>query len=108
MKDEARLQHILDAIALINIYMEEGKRDSKTKAAIERQIITIGEAVRYISPELKECYPLVPWQDIIGMRNIIIHEYFDVDIMTIWDTVEYHIPALYEWINNILNSTNNK
>ena len=55
-----------------------------------------------MSPELKEKYSVVPWSDIIAMRNILVHEYYKVDEETIWTVAEHKIPALSDWIEGIL------
>jgi len=54
----------------------------------------IGEAARKISQETKNAHPDIPWKDITGMRNRLIHEYFRIDIEKVWDTVRNDIPVL--------------
>ncbi len=54
----------------------------------------IGEAVRGISPEFRAANPDIPWSDIIGMRNILIHHYFGIDRAAVWNVVERDLPAL--------------
>jgi uncharacterized protein with HEPN domain len=62
----------------------------------------IGEAVRNISPELKRKCPTVPWQKVIGMRNILIHEYFGVDVELTWKTVQRDLPVLKRELLSLL------
>lgn len=54
----------------------------------------IGEAVRGISPEFRAASPDIPWSDIIGMRNILVHHYFGIDRDAVWNVVERDLPAL--------------
>lgn len=101
-RDSERLAHILDCCAKIESYFSSGDRDEKTQDAIERNLTIIGEACRVISDELKSEYPLIPWSEIRGMRNILVHEYYITEKETIWDVAENKIPALKNWVEGIL------
>lgn len=101
-KDKVRLLHILESIQRIQSFTENGDRDEKTESAVLREITVMGEAARHISEQIKESYPDIPWKNIIGIRNILVHEYFQVEAETVWDTVEHKIPALKSWIEGIL------
>ncbi|MEW6448056.1 MAG: HepT-like ribonuclease domain-containing protein [Bacillota bacterium] len=70
--------------------------------AVIRRLTIIGEAVKSISPELKRECPAIPWQKITGMRNILIHEYFGVDVELTWKTVQRDLPVLKRELLNIL------
>lgn len=63
----------------------------------------IGEAVRNIPDEQRRLYPEIPWQSIVGMKNILVHEYWQVDIITIWRTVIVFLPSLKLVIPKMLN-----
>ena len=67
-----------------------------------RQLEIIGEATRRLSVTLKENYTQVPWEDIAGMRDKLIHDYFGVDIDLVWRTLEQDIPALKTAIGKVL------
>ena len=69
-------------------------KDDKTIFAVIRAIEIIGEAVKKIPPDVKTRYSEMPWQDMAGMRDKLIHEYFGADLKTVWDTVTRDIPAL--------------
>lgn len=66
--------------------------------AICRRLEIIGEAASKIDDEFKEKYPDVPWHKIVGMRNLLIHEYFHVDLDQVWNTIQKSIPELKEQI----------
>ena len=57
-----------------------------------------GEAVRHVSKDIRRTYPEVPWQDIAGMRDKLIHDYFGVDIEKVWDTAQQDLPVLKEQV----------
>jgi uncharacterized protein with HEPN domain len=97
--DKIRLQHISDAIAEIKNYVkgvsfDEFLANSMMKNACIRQLEIIGEASSRISDELKNEHKEVAWRPIIGLRNLLIHEYFGVDENVVWDVVENNLPEL--------------
>lgn len=73
---------------------EEFDRSSLHQHAIMKVIENVGEAARKISDETKAAHPEIPWSDIIGMRNRLIHDYFRIDLEKLWDTVQQDIPKL--------------
>jgi uncharacterized protein with HEPN domain len=70
----------------------EFSNDKMRVDAVLRNIQIMGEAARNISDEIKEMYPEVPWRRIIGLRNIVVHAYFGVDLETIWKIGKENIP----------------
>jgi uncharacterized protein with HEPN domain len=103
----AFLNHILDAIKKIEKYTqgideETFKINDLVQDGVIRQIEIIGEAVKRLSNELTSQYSHIPWQDIAGMRDKLIHDYFGVDLDTVWLTVEKDIPELKEEIKRVI------
>lgn len=76
--------------------------DTRTQFAVVRALEIIGEAARHIPATIRRRYPQVPWVDMRGMRNVLIHEYFGVDTQVLWRTVQEDIPPLTTEIRKIL------
>lgn len=108
MRNEAvYLRHILDAISRIeeytkNVNYEHFIHDPLVQDGIIRQLEIIGEAVKRLSPDLREKYTHIPWRDIAGMRDKLIHDYLGVDVDAVWDTVKRDIPILKMGIEKVL------
>jgi uncharacterized protein with HEPN domain len=75
--------------------------DPKTIRAVAFELTTIGEAVRAIPQEIQDKYSEIPWGEIKGIRNVLIHEYFRLDEEILWKTVKDDIPALIEMLEKI-------
>jgi len=67
-----------------------------------RHIQIIGEAARTLSEDLRKCAPEIPWSDIIGMRHIIVHHYFETDLEVVWKAVTSDIPRLKRMVLKLL------
>jgi len=76
--------------------------DSMVHDAVVRQIEIIGQAARNVSDQFQNKYPKLPWARMIGIRNKIIHEYFNVNYAIVWDTVKDDLPLLKKSIKKIL------
>lgn len=96
---EDYLQDILDAVAAIEqftagIEFEAFSQNLEKVFAVSRAIEIIGEAVKRIPASVKSQYPDIPWRDIAGMRDKLIHDYFNMDVAIIWEAVQEDIPQL--------------
>ncbi len=104
--DRAYLEHIRDAIARIESYAEAGEdsftADTKTQDAVIRNLEIIGEAVKGLSPALKEANSDIPWKRIAGMRDQLIHGYFGVNIDLVWGVVAHEMPLLKSKVEKLL------
>lgn len=104
--DSERLQDILEAIERIEQYAIQGKeifdRDELIQVWIAYHLQTIGEAARATSIELKLRFPSVPWEQVVGLRNVLVHEYFRVNVEIVWAVVEQDLPDLKQQIKLIL------
>lgn len=104
--DAGRLQDILEAID--KIQQRAGKdqrafeRDEMLQVWVMHHLQVIGEAVSRLTGELLERYPDVPWKNMIGMRNILVHQYFEVDLAVVWQVVAGDLPSLKAQIVSIL------
>jgi uncharacterized protein with HEPN domain len=83
-----------------NLESFEGNR--LLRSAVVQQLTVIGEAVAHLSREMQEGYTNIPWADIIGLRNIVVHNYFGIDWEEVWRTVAEDIPVLCIQISGIL------
>jgi uncharacterized protein with HEPN domain len=80
------------------------EQDVRTQYAVIRAIGIIGEAARSATPEFREQFPNVPWRQMTGMRDRVIHGYDDVELLVIWKTVQEDLPQLISRIEAILNA----
>lgn len=107
--DKARLRHILDAILEIENYslntdFSGFMKNSMMRFACIKQMEIIGEAGNHVSDEVKTIFSNVEWSQIIGMRNVFVHEYFGVDPKLVWEIIKVDLPGLKEKVIEILNS----
>jgi uncharacterized protein with HEPN domain len=98
-EDIAIIQDIKEAIDRITSYTsqmeyEDFLQDYKTQDAVIRNIEILGEASKLLSNEAKEKHPNIPWKDIAGTRDRLIHDYFGVNIDIVWDIAKNEIPFL--------------
>ncbi|OGY47393.1 MAG: hypothetical protein A3J65_00985 [Candidatus Buchananbacteria bacterium RIFCSPHIGHO2_02_FULL_45_11b] len=100
------LDDIKDAIGKIekyskNLSFNKFSKNNLVIDAIVRNLEVIGEAAKNISVKFKDEYKDIPWNEIAGMRNIIVHEYFNVDLEILWKTIQQDIPKLKKAIKKI-------
>ena len=103
-----RLRDILDAIGRIESYAVRGRRafegDELLQSWFVRHLQIIGEAVRALPQDVRDRASDVPWSKIVGMRHILVHDYFEVDQEAVWDVVERDLPDLKQKIAALLES----
>ena len=102
------LEDISNAILDIRSFVHDMSADAfmadkKTVNAVVRSLEVIGEATGKIPTDIRMRYPDVPWEEIIGMRNRLIHEYFGVDLDIVWQTIQDDLAALETAITTMLN-----
>lgn len=105
--NKVRLLHIIDAINEIEIYLQDSDlenfvNNSMMFNATLRQLEIIGEASNRLSEDLLAENPSIPWARIIGLRNLVIHEYFGVDDLTIWNVIKINLPELKEKVTLLI------
>lgn len=105
--DRVRLQHMLDAANEALTFVQGKARadldnDRMLVLSLVRELEIIGEAASNISRETRSLSSGIPWQDITGMRNRLIHAYFDVDLDIVWSTVTKDLPVLKAELEKIL------
>ncbi len=101
------ITHIFDAISSIQTEMKEITREQFNNSEVlqgfvERKLEIIGEATKQISDDFKTQHSNIPWKDMAGMRDILIHQYTEVDQDIVWETITQKIPPLKEQIAKIL------
>jgi uncharacterized protein with HEPN domain len=107
LDDKVRLRHMLEsaqeAISFLGD-MTEGELAQNRMAlnAIVRSVEIIGEAASQLTPEFRNNHPIVPWPKIVGMRNRLIHAYFDIDYELVFSTVRGDIPILVAQIKQLI------
>jgi uncharacterized protein with HEPN domain len=108
--EQERLRDIKDAIAAIRRHLGEAgetavaKEDPLLHDALLFQFVVIGEAVKHLAPETRKSTPEIPWTDIAGLRDLIAHEYFRIDVHRVLEIVERDLPPLEQAINRMLDN----
>ena len=106
MRDADRIAHLKQAIAdakesIAGITKEQFLQNKDKMAAAERYILIVGEASHMISADFKASHPEIPWQDMRDMRNIIAHEYMNVDYNEVWNAVTRDFDELKKFIDRL-------
>jgi len=105
--DAVRLRHMLDAAKEAVSFVDGLNFDSFASnrmvlLAIVRCVEIIGEAAANLTPEFREIHADIPWAQIVGMRNRLIHAYFDINVMLVWKTVIETLPSFIPTIEHLL------
>ncbi|QGG46393.1 HepT-like ribonuclease domain-containing protein [Heliorestis convoluta] len=109
-RDRIYLIHMLDSIEKIETYLqvisqEEFYQSTQLQDAVIRRLEIIGEAANKVSREFQQRNVGIPWSMIISMRNMLIHEYFGVDLEIVWDTYVHNLPELKNRLVCLLNES---
>ncbi len=110
-KDKAYLKDMLDAISDIEVFIgnineAEFYKNKEKKYAVVRALEIIGEAVKNLSKELRAKHKEIPWKEIVGMRDKLIHWYFGIKWELVWETVKNKIPELKDQLLKISGEQN--
>ncbi len=105
--DTVRIRHILDAAREAVTFAEGRDRmdlntDRKLNLSLVRLLEIIGEGARAISPEFREAHPELPWKKMVGMRDRLIHGYYDVNLDVVWETTTEDLPILIVQLERIV------
>lgn len=84
---------------------DELGKDRRTRDAVVRNLEIIGEAVKKLPPQTKRDHPEVEWKKIAGLRDILVHDYFGIDMDIVWDVVQNKLPVLTEQVRRILDES---
>lgn len=100
------IAHILDSILLIedyskNVSQAEFLKNRHLQDAIIRRLEIIGEAVKNLPMTFRSKHTQIPWKQITGMRDILIHEYFDVDLLLTWQVIKKELPAIKKQLSEL-------
>ena len=106
-KDQWRLSHIMEAIENIEEFVEDIDKkhfleNFQLQAALVRMFEIIGEAANNLSPQFLAKNKEIKWREVIGMRHAIVHDYFEVNLEVVWDTIKEDIPKLKSEISKLL------
>jgi uncharacterized protein with HEPN domain len=107
LRDSGYLLDMLEAAKLALSYVagkshEEFQADVQCQDAVIRRLEIIGEAARRLTDETRASLPSLRWSDMIGMRNVVIHQYDAVDLDIVWDTVQNHLPPLIATLEKVV------
>ena len=105
------LKHIIESTELIEKYLDKKSlkdflASSQAQDSVIRRLEIIGEAVKNIPEDFRKSYPDLPWRKIAGLRDILIHQYFGIDLELTWEAAKQNMPELKTEIKNVLNKIN--
>ena len=104
--DRLHLEHMIDAAETIQAYTEAGREaffeDRMMRDAVVRNLEVIGEAAKRLSQSLRDQSPEIPWRQISGLRDVVIHQYDYVDYNEVWNVVEDDLPGFLEALSTLV------
>lgn len=107
MKDDSvYLIHVLECIKQIEEYTINGREEFMNSRLIQdaviRNIEIIGEATKQVSPGLRNEHPEIPWKEMAGMRDVLIHDYMGVDLQIVWNVVAHNLAEMKDHLSDLL------
>jgi len=107
MRDpKERLRDILDAMARIDTYTSRGReafdREELIQVWVVHHLQIIGEAAAQLGGDFHRAHPEVPWPKIVAMRNVLVHEYFGIDLNELWNVVQHDLMAIRRQVERLL------
>ena len=107
VRDPGRLEHMLTAIGNVQEFLEgktyeDFRKDKLLFYGVVKNIEIVGEAANNLTKELRAQHPEVNWKDVVGMRNVLVHDYYHIDARTAGQTAQDNLPELRIQIENIL------
>lgn len=101
------LQDIVESITeieqrIVGMTFEEFESDRTIIKAVLYDFVIIGEAIRGVPDEIQSRYPLIPWRLMAGMRNVVTHEYFQINLRRVWQTIQEDLPSLIPQLQEVL------
>lgn len=108
--DRIRVKHMLEAVQIAQEMLRGETReslnsDAKLRLALTKTIEIMGEAASRVTPQTRALYPQIPWTAIVGMRNVLIHAYFSIDLDKLWDTATLDLPPLMIALQQLLKTS---
>ncbi len=82
--------------------LSDFKQSRTLQLAIMKAVEIVGEAASRVGADTKQAHPDIPWADIVGMRNRLVHGYFDINLVRVWETVEQDIPRLIAQLEGLV------
>jgi uncharacterized protein with HEPN domain len=110
--DQIYLDHILECIGWIESFTAEGReaffKDRKTQSAVLRELQTLAESTQRLSGEFKRQYSNIPWQNVAGFRNVIVHDYLGIKLQRVWEIIEVDLRLLKTTLNQAIIEKKNR
>lgn len=107
--DQLYLTHILECIQRIESYTADGyaafSQSQQIQDAVIRNFEIIGEAAKRISPGMRQAHPHMPWRQMTAFRDVLIHDYFGIDLDEVWQTIQVNLPDLKGEVEAALQKT---
>lgn len=104
-----RLEDMVDAIDAALSVAKNGRErfleDELLQSHAIRYIIVLGEAARHVAEDFQKLHPQIPWREITTTRNVLVHDYLGISLLTVWNILEHHLPRLKEELRQLLDAS---